>query len=374
MLPARNLEFKCYYSGTQDAEALCNSLGATFLASHTQVDTYFMTSRGRLKIRETDVGREIIYYERLNSVNPKESVYLKTRLGDDCSIVKQLLEAALGSPVTVRKRRTVLATASALVNLDTVDNVGTFVEVEVQIERAGSIDRAYHTANQLKTALGVTYPDMIPFSYADLVLMKKASGEWHEALSAVDYSGRLYFLDGVSGAGKSSLLYAILEDKSLDMHCVPRHTTRALRSDASESECIFVPPTQFHNLVLTGAFFEFRDFEFGMSYGLTWDMAMTPLLSGHNAIGIINFGNVRHVAELLPEATRILVDAPLQTIEKRLRNRGHNTEEQIQERLANARLVEAYRSYYDYVINNDDGLFDGSVAMLKNIICPGPPI
>jgi guanylate kinase len=113
---------------------------------------------------------------------------------------------------------------------------------------------------------------------------------------------------------------------------------------------------------------EFRDFDFGMSYGLSWDSAIQPLLEGKNAVGIIDLGNVRHVAELFPEAVRILVDAPLPTIERRLRTRGYNTEEQIQERLGNAKLIDAYRPYYDHVINNDDGLFDTSVSHLRRII------
>src|SRR5262245_38986285 len=117
-----------------------------------------------------------------------------------------------------------------------------------------------------------------------------------------------------------------------------------------------------------GAFIEYRDFQFGMSYGLPWADAFAPLLAGRHGLAVINLGNVGYVKALLPEAVTILVDAPLATIRQRLLARGVNTPEQIEERLANAARVEAYRPLYDYVIRNDDGTLTAAQEFLRGLV------
>lgn len=367
MPTARNIEFKARFDKTTDVKDLASATGADVLPTRHQTDTYFNTPRGRLKLRETEHEAQLIYYERLNSATARESRYLATPVQYQ-SDIKELLGASLGTRVVVSKTRTVLRTQTILINLDTVHNLGRFIEVEVSTPQDDLIGSSIDTARQFQHVLGLNASDFVPFSYADLALMRDSAHRWRQTLSDTTRTGRLYLLDGVSGSGKTSLLYAILQDRSLDLACVPRHTTRAQRKGAPESEYIFVSSREFHDLVSAGAFMEFRDFDFGMSYGLSWDRAIQPLIEGKNAVGIIDLGNVRHVAELFPEAVRILVDAPLTTIERRLRTRGYNTEEQIQERLGNAKLIDAYRPYYDHVINNDDDLFDTSVSHLRRII------
>jgi guanylate kinase len=371
MTALRNIEFKARNPSAGDIDLLGRTLGADLVAQQTQEDVYLMTEHGRLKIRTIDGRSELIFYERLNSASARESTYSRASLAGDCAAVGPLLKRAVGSPVTVRKQRSILRRGDAIINADVVNDLGAFIEVEVPIECAGSLDRATEIAHELRRHLGITYADLIPFSYADLLLMRSAATRQREALGTVANPGHLYLLDGVSASGKTSLLNAIVSDESVAVHSIPRHTTRAPRAGAPESEYLFVSARAFHRMVSTGAFIEFRDFAFGMSYGLSWEAAMAPVLAGLDGVALINLGIVRHVADLWPEAIRILIDAPLETLERRLRARGYNTEEQIQERLGNAALVADYRPYYHHVINNDDGMFEQSLATLAEIIRSG---
>jgi guanylate kinase len=371
MTARRNIEFKARNPSSDDVALLSRTLGAEIISQHTQEDVYLTTEQGRLKIRTTDGRSELIFYERLNSATARESTYLRAPLTGEGAAVAPLLKAAVGSPVIVRKQRSVLRWGEAIINADVVCDLGSYLEVEVPIEQAGSVERATEIAQDVRRQLGITYADLIPFSYADLLLMKNTAARRREVLQSVAKPGHLYLLDGVSASGKTSMLAGIVGEPALGVECVPRHTTRAPRAGAPESEYLFVSAREFHRMVSNGAFIEFRDFAFGMSYGLSWDTAMAPVLSGIDGVALINLGIVRHVADLWPEAIRILIDAPLETLERRLRARGYNTEEQIQERLGNAALIADYRPYYHHIIENDDGMFEQSLASLTKIILSG---
>jgi guanylate kinase len=183
----------------------------------------------------------------------------------------------------------------------------------------------------------------------------------------------LFLLDGASCSGKSTLVDRLAADPTLPIELVPRCSTRERRSDdRPRREYVFVSREQFVELARSGGFIEYRDFQFGMSYGLPWAEAFAPLLKGRHGLAVINLGNVRHVKTLLPEAVTILVDAPLATIRQRLIARGLNTQEQIDERLTNAARVELYRPFYDHVVTNDDGTLTKAQDVLRTLILSRP--
>ena len=100
---------------------------------------------------------------------------------------------------------------------------------------------------------------------------------------------------------------------------MPRYCTRERRrDDEGRREYVFVPHEAFRERARAGAFIEYRDFQFGMSYGLPWTEAIMPLLQKRAALGVINLGNVEYAKALFPEAVTVLVDASLETIRRRL--------------------------------------------------------
>lgn len=370
MSTKQNIEFKAYCSDIAEIKGKCRAVGARETKTYIQTDTYFHVSRGRLKLRmNNNHDHCLIHYNRLNSANIRESTFRMIEVTPYSSEIFDLLREALGISVEVRKHRDVFETDVALINLDIIENLGSFIEIEVMMSKAGTSREALNIAKELKDAFGITQADIIPYSYSDLVLMRESSRYWREKLNSSTSHGTLYLIDGVSCSGKTSITHAILADKALDLCFIPRFTTRKRRKEeTTESEYIFVSQKEFNELISSGAFIEYRDFEFGMSYGMTWEKAITPLLDGRNAFGIINLGNVHHVKNMFPEAITILIDAPIDTIRRRLIARRYHTEEQIEERIQNAKSISYYKSYYDHVINNDDGFLEHSIASVREVI------
>jgi len=203
---------------------------------------------------------------------------------------------------------------------------------------------------------------------ADWRAMQDQARRWRAKLHARTGPGTLFLLDGASCSGKSTLVDRLTADPAF-LDLVPRYCTRERRSDDQRRrEYIFVSHDAFRQRASAGAFIEYRDFQFGMSYGMPWTEALTPLLDGRAALGVINLGNVEYVKAIFPEAVCVLVDASLETIRRRLVARGVNTPEQIDERLSNAARVQEYRKFYDYVVTNEEGGLMEAETYLRNLV------
>jgi guanylate kinase len=212
---------------------------------------------------------------------------------------------------------------------------------------------------------------MIPWPDAEWHAMQREARVWRARLherQSTEPAGTLFLLDGASCSGKSTLVDRLTADPAF-LDLVPRYSTRERRlDDQRRREYIFVSHGTFRERAAVGAFIEYKDFQFGMSYGLPWVEAFEPLLQRRAALGVINLGNVEYVKTLLPEAVTILVDASLDTIRHRLIARGVNTSEQIDERLSNAARVQQYRKFYDYVVTNEDGVLHEAEAFLRSLV------
>ena len=212
---------------------------------------------------------------------------------------------------------------------------------------------------------------MIPWPDAEWQAMQREARTWRARLherQSTEGTGTLFLLDGASCSGKSTLVDRLTADPAF-LDLVPRYSTRERRlDDQRRREYIFVSHETFRERATVGAFIEYKDFQFGMSYGLPWVEAFEPLLQQRAALGVINLGNVEYVKTLLPEAVTILVDASLDTIRHRLIARGVNTSEQIDERLSNAARVQQYRKFYDYVVTNEDGVLHEAEAFLRSLV------
>ena len=366
---ATNLEFKAYCADLDRAHAVCGSLGAELIHEHRQVDTYFAIHEGRLKLRESNRhGTSLIHYRRLDTPLPKESDFEIVPVADDQGKIIDVLRRAIGTSVVVSKHRSTYRLDHALVNLDTVDDLGTFIEVEVDadaVRREGDGAPA-EVIRRLELAFGLTPADLLPWSYADLKVMQEASRKWRPLLPP---HPPIFLLDGASCTGKTTLATRLSQRPDLRLSLVPRYSTRKPRGGPGvEPEYIFVSSREFRELAMAGTFIEYRDFMFGMSYGLPWDQTISPVLEGERAIGIIDLGNVRHVKSVLPEAVTILIEAGPDTLRRRLLARGYNKTEEIEERLENARKVKFYAGFYDHVVQNDEGMLEQAEEQIAAIV------
>ncbi len=171
-MPA-NIEIKARVSNPEELEsrvgAMADGPGDTIF----QEDTFFMIERGRLKLRTLSADRgELIYYERTDSAGPKRSDYLIARTADPVSL-ETVLAAAHGVRGVVRKRRKLFMVGQTRVHLDEVDGLGSWMELEVVLEKGQSSADGAAIAAGLMRELGIADSDLVEGAYIDLLERKR---------------------------------------------------------------------------------------------------------------------------------------------------------------------------------------------------------
>ena len=173
--------------------------------------------------------------------------------------------------------------------------------------------------------------------------------------------GNLYIVTAASGAGKTSLIKAVLaEDKHLKL--VVSHTTRQPRpGEQNGVDYHFVDDATFLQMLGDALFLESAQVH-GARYGTSHLAVDAPLQAGHDVILEIDWQGAVQVRRLFPNAISIFVLPPsIETLEQRLNARGQDSQETISKRVAAARDEMAHVGEFDYVtINNyfDDALQD----------------
>jgi guanylate kinase len=186
---------------------------------------------------------------------------------------------------------------------------------------------------------------------------------------SVSKATKFVFLDGASASGKSTLKNALLSDPALHFSYARRYTTRPVRpDDAHSDDYIFISMDRFLALDAADDLIECRHFLFGMSYGIGKSVLTAAAKTSSNVLSLMNLGHVIDVKSALPNAICILIDAPMEAIKRRIRQRGFNSDEQIAERLENARRAKLIRHEYDFVLDNKDGQFEASQARLRTFL------
>lgn len=176
----------------------------------------------------------------------------------------------------------------------------------------------------------------------------------------------ILLLDGPSCSGKSGAKRALLENCP-DLVFCPRITTRPPREKESDADYDFVSKQEFEELEHAGELAAWRHFDFGMSYGLPKTRVEEALAAGNTVLCLIDLGTVTQAKACWPQASGVLLYAPEEDLEKRLRSRGSHSQAQISERLENARKVWSQREQYDHVVINRDGEWDKTLAQLLDI-------
>lgn len=182
------------------------------------------------------------------------------------------------------------------------------------------------------------------------------------------YTGTLFIISAPSGAGKSSLIRAYLEQKNQYPAKVSiSHTTRAPRPGEEHGEdYYFVDHDHFESLISDKAFVEYANV-FDHYYGTSKAEIEQSLLQGINVFLDIDWQGAQQVREKMPQSKSIFILPPsLAELENRLIKRGQDTEQVIRKRMAKAQAEISHYHEYDYVIINDD--FNTSLNALNSII------
>jgi guanylate kinase len=182
----------------------------------------------------------------------------------------------------------------------------------------------------------------------------------------MDYPGNLFVVAAPSGAGKSSLVKALLE---LDSHLVVSvsHTTRAPRGQEQPGrEYHFIDEPTFRAKINHGDFFEWAEVH-GNLYGTSREAIEQRIAGGQDVVLEIDWQGALQIKRLFPNAVLIFILPPsFDELLQRLQRRGEDRPEVIAQRVSNARLEVAQARHFDFVIIN--ALFETALFDLKAIV------
>ena len=178
--------------------------------------------------------------------------------------------------------------------------------------------------------------------------------------------GNLFILSAPSGAGKSSLISALL-NKHSDMKVSVSHTTRSPRpGEENGVHYHFVSVEEFKALIDKNDFFEWAQV-FDNYYGTSKQAIETQLAAGIDVFLDIDWQGAQQIRKLVEDVETIFILPPSkEELESRLTNRGQDSSEVIAGRMAKAQSETSHYNEYDYVVVNDD--FDTALAEIETIV------
>ena len=177
--------------------------------------------------------------------------------------------------------------------------------------------------------------------------------------------GTLYIVSAPSGAGKTSLVKALIDDTDNIMVSVS-HTTRVMRDGEKEGvDYHFVKQEEFLSMVDGGDFLEHAKV-FDNYYGTSQQHVEQQLLQGHDVILEIDWQGAQQVRKQFQDALSIFILPPSsEALKERLQNRGQDDESIINRRMSDAVNEMSHYAEFDYIIVNDD--FDFALLELGSI-------
>lgn len=180
--------------------------------------------------------------------------------------------------------------------------------------------------------------------------------------------GNLYILSAPSGAGKSSLINALLADLPRnEVRLSISHTTRNPRPAEEDGvHYYFTTHAEFEALIEKDHFLEWAEV-FGNYYGTSLPMIEKSLEQGVDVFLDIDWQGARQIRQKVPNVKTIFILPPSrEELKNRLVGRGQDSEETIAKRMAEAESEISHYNEFDYVIVNDD--FQQALSELKAIL------
>lgn len=170
-----NIEFKARMRDEKRVRAALKGLHPRVAGTDHQVDTYFNTPNGRLKLRQGNIESALIFYRRENAAKIRSSRVLLCEFSDTVQVqtLKKVLASALGVMVVVDKVREIYFVDNIKIHLDRVRGLGKFLEVEAFVKK-GDLRRGRKQAEQIKELFGVLPDDILSHSYSDMILKRRS--------------------------------------------------------------------------------------------------------------------------------------------------------------------------------------------------------
>ena len=169
-MDALNIEIKAKCRNIGAIREILLAENARFVGLDHQIDTYYAVPNGRLKLRQGNIEKALIHYQRANIQGPKESQVKFYRL-PKASELSDILQNALGVLTVVDKKREIYFIENVKFHLDQVKGLGEFVEIEA-IDETGrySSDDLQKQCVGYMNQFGIQQHDLISKSYSDMQL------------------------------------------------------------------------------------------------------------------------------------------------------------------------------------------------------------
>lgn len=194
-----NFEIKARCCDPDQVRDALKSKQARFVGVDNQLDTYFNSTTGRLKLRAGNIENSLIYYEREDSPGARGSAILLEKLSQESNL-REILLASIGEKISVKKSREIYYIENVKFHIDEVEGLGAFIEIEA----IGQGDQ--FTMQELKeqciyfiNLLELKKKDFIRYSYSDLVVesfesrIRREACEFLDLLSAEMLEARIDF-------------------------------------------------------------------------------------------------------------------------------------------------------------------------------------
>ena len=177
--------------------------------------------------------------------------------------------------------------------------------------------------------------------------------------------GSLFIISAPSGAGKTSLVSALVESRP-EIQVSVSHTTRPMRNGEENGvHYHFVTKEVFEAEIGEANFLEYAEV-FGNYYGTSQKVVEQKLSEGVDVILEIDWQGAEQVRKLMPEAISVFIVPPsMEELRSRLTGRGSDAEDVIARRLSEAQTEMSHYLEFDYLVVNDD--FNTALSELKAI-------
>lgn len=167
-----NVECKYELRDAELARVVCRRLGAKFVGSVRQTDTYYRLSDGRLKKREVpDEAVEWVFYHRPNRIKPRLSSFT---IYSDAEAKQRWGERPMPVWVIVEKTRDVYLLGSLRIHLDDVEGLGRFLELEALVTPAQHVGACHAAVQEVIEKLGPVLGEPIALGYSDLAAREQS--------------------------------------------------------------------------------------------------------------------------------------------------------------------------------------------------------
>eukprot|EP00117_Sycon_ciliatum_P021349 scpid69859/ scgid18741/ len=175
----RNVEIKARLDAenAKTVEEICCQITGEKATILKQIDTFFQSANGRLKLRQLESHAELIYYERSDQAGPKLSTFNIHRVAlPEAPNLCTMLSSAMGARGTVEKQRKLWLVGQTRVHLDHVTSLGWFMELEVVLTEHQGTDEGETIAGELMERLGIQKSQLISSAYIDLIEAASTKG------------------------------------------------------------------------------------------------------------------------------------------------------------------------------------------------------